>query len=321
MRGNAELARAGREALAGARPSSSARSTSGECSRTSSGHVERVHEVPPGVDVDEFGPAQPRRGAAAAARRGPPRPAESRQRERATPGRGQRGAAGRVLRRRRADGPLLREAALQQGRPRPLRGPPRRRRPRRGRRLRRLSRRARGAWRPPRTLFTGPLEHRHLVNLVPLTDVTVVPSIFPEAFGMVAAEAAAGGSPPLVARHSGLAEIAAGLEAEYPPSTATWQLRDRRRARARRQAAASWRSRRTSGAGSEAARRAAVSAGAGRASRTGSSSPFNRLPGWETSAARPEEQLRVAREQFEAAATSRSPSRRSSRSSTPRRSR
>jgi glycosyltransferase involved in cell wall biosynthesis len=46
--------------------------------------------------------------------------------------------------------------------------------------------------------------------------VTVVPSIFPEAFGMVAAEAAAAGSPPLVARHSGLREIAEGLEAEYP---------------------------------------------------------------------------------------------------------
>jgi glycosyltransferase involved in cell wall biosynthesis len=46
--------------------------------------------------------------------------------------------------------------------------------------------------------------------------VTVVPSIFPEAFGMVAAEAAAAGSLPLVARHSGLAEIADGLSAEYP---------------------------------------------------------------------------------------------------------
>jgi glycosyltransferase involved in cell wall biosynthesis len=34
---------------------------------------------------------------------------------------------------------------------------------------------------------------------------------------MVAAEAAAAGSPPLVARHSGLAEIADGLEQEYPP--------------------------------------------------------------------------------------------------------
>jgi glycosyltransferase involved in cell wall biosynthesis len=69
---------------------------------------------------------------------------------------------------------------------------------------------------PPRTLFTGPLEHRHLQHLLPLADVTVVPSIFPEAFGMVAAEAAAAGSPPLVARHSGLAEVAGGLEEEYP---------------------------------------------------------------------------------------------------------
>jgi glycosyltransferase involved in cell wall biosynthesis len=54
------------------------------------------------------------------------------------------------------------------------------------------------------------------VQLLPLADVTVVPSIFPEAFGMVAAEAAAAGSPPLVARQSGLAEVAAGLEASYP---------------------------------------------------------------------------------------------------------
>jgi glycosyltransferase involved in cell wall biosynthesis len=69
---------------------------------------------------------------------------------------------------------------------------------------------------PPRTLFTGALEHRHLVKLLPLCDVAVVPSIFPEAFGMVAAEAAASGCPPLVARHSGLAEVAQGLEHEYP---------------------------------------------------------------------------------------------------------
>jgi glycosyltransferase involved in cell wall biosynthesis len=34
---------------------------------------------------------------------------------------------------------------------------------------------------------------------------------------MVAAEAAAAGCPPIVARHSGLAEVAAGIEAEYPP--------------------------------------------------------------------------------------------------------
>jgi glycosyltransferase involved in cell wall biosynthesis len=69
---------------------------------------------------------------------------------------------------------------------------------------------------PPGTLFTGALEHRHLVHLLPLADVEVVPSIFPEAFGMVAAEAAAAAVPPLVARHSGLAEIAAGIEAVYP---------------------------------------------------------------------------------------------------------
>ncbi len=70
---------------------------------------------------------------------------------------------------------------------------------------------------PGRVLFTGPLEHRHLVHLLPLADAAVVPSIFPEAFGMVAAEAAAAGCPPLVARHSGLAEVAAGLEQGYPP--------------------------------------------------------------------------------------------------------
>ena len=65
-------------------------------------------------------------------------------------------------------------------------------------------------------LFTGPLEHRHLRHLLALADACVVPSIFPEAFGMVAAEAAAAGCPPLVARHSGLAEVAAGLEERYP---------------------------------------------------------------------------------------------------------
>jgi glycosyltransferase involved in cell wall biosynthesis len=70
---------------------------------------------------------------------------------------------------------------------------------------------------PARALFTGALEHRHLAALLPLCDVAVVPSIFPEAFGMVAAEAAAAGVPPLVARHSGLAEVAEGIEAEYPP--------------------------------------------------------------------------------------------------------
>ena len=68
-----------------------------------------------------------------------------------------------------------------------------------------------------RVLFTGALEHRHLRHLWPLADVSVTPSVFPEAFGMVAAEAAACGSPPLVARQSGLVSVAEALEAEYPP--------------------------------------------------------------------------------------------------------
>ncbi|MPZ71686.1 MAG: glycosyltransferase [Nitriliruptorales bacterium] len=71
---------------------------------------------------------------------------------------------------------------------------------------------------PSRTLFTGALEHRHLAHLWPLADVAVTPSVFPEAFGMVAAEAASCGCPPLVARHSGLAEIAAAVAAAYPPA-------------------------------------------------------------------------------------------------------
>jgi glycosyltransferase involved in cell wall biosynthesis len=69
---------------------------------------------------------------------------------------------------------------------------------------------------PPGTLFTGALEHRHLVHLIPLCDACVVPSIFPEAFGMVAAEAAAAGVLPVVANHSGLAEVGAGIATELP---------------------------------------------------------------------------------------------------------
>ena len=64
---------------------------------------------------------------------------------------------------------------------------------------------------PAGTLFTGQLEHRHLRHLLPLCDVAVVPSIFPEAFGMVAAEAAAAGVLAVVSAHSGLAEVAAGI--------------------------------------------------------------------------------------------------------------
>ena len=86
------------------------------------------------------------------------------------------------------------------------------------------------------------------MHLIPLADVVVVPSIFPEAFGMVAAEAAAAGCPPLVARHSGLAEVAKALEEERTPrSTANWP-RSRRAIRwsCRRSSTTSWRCRQTS---------------------------------------------------------------------------
>lgn len=58
----------------------------------------------------------------------------------------------------------------------------------------------------------GRLEHDVLADLTPAADVQVVPSTFPEAFGMVAAEAAACGVPPVVADHSGLAEVSRQLE-------------------------------------------------------------------------------------------------------------
>jgi glycosyltransferase involved in cell wall biosynthesis len=216
MRGNPELQAWGRDSLAGAEAVFVGSQHIRRVLEEVVGHVDRVHEVPPGVDVDEFRP-RPREAALAGlleeARRDAPNPRNASER---LP---DEGNAERLAAFLEADEPtvvyfgkllynkgvhLLLEA------------------------LRELDARAVivgfGDYRehleaaaPARTLFTGPLEHRHLVYLLPLADVTVVPSIFPEAFGMVAAEAAAAGSPPLVARHSGLEEIAEGLEAEYPP--------------------------------------------------------------------------------------------------------
>ena len=62
-----------------------------------------------------------------------------------------------------------------------------------------------------RVHFTGRLEHEDLPSVLPSWDAMVVPSTFPEAFGMVAAEAAASGALPLSAAHSGLAEVTAIL--------------------------------------------------------------------------------------------------------------
>jgi glycosyltransferase involved in cell wall biosynthesis len=49
-----------------------------------------------------------------------------------------------------------------------------------------------------------------------------VPSTFPEAFGMVAAEAAACGALPVVAGHSGMAEVARALAQAARPEVRPW---------------------------------------------------------------------------------------------------
>jgi glycosyltransferase involved in cell wall biosynthesis len=68
-----------------------------------------------------------------------------------------------------------------------------------------------------RVVLTGRLEHDELAELLPACEAIVVPSTFPEAFGMVAAEAAACGALPISAAHSGLAEVSSAL-AEAVPS-------------------------------------------------------------------------------------------------------
>jgi glycosyltransferase involved in cell wall biosynthesis len=213
MRGRPELEAWGREALAQAEVTYVGSHHIRDVLEDVVGHVERVYEVPPGVDIDQF-MLQERDEALAGllheARNDPPNNGNERSPD--------DGNAERLAAFLAADEPtvvyfgkLIEEKGVQvlleAMRDLDVRlvvvgfGP---------------YRPTLEAMAPRRTLFTGPLEHRHLVHLLPLADATVVPSIFPEAFGMVAAEAAAAGSPPLVARHSGLAEVAAGLEEEYP---------------------------------------------------------------------------------------------------------
>jgi glycosyltransferase involved in cell wall biosynthesis len=64
--------------------------------------------------------------------------------------------------------------------------------------------------------FTGRLEHEDLPLLLPACEAQVMPSTFPESFGMVAAEAAACGALPLSANHSGMAEVTATLREALP---------------------------------------------------------------------------------------------------------
>jgi glycosyltransferase involved in cell wall biosynthesis len=216
MRGNEELSAWGREALAGAAATFVGSAHIRDVLDDVVGHVHDVHEVPPGVDVDEWRP-RPRAEALAGlldeSRRDPPNPGNASERL-PDEGNAERLEAflagdvptvvyfGKLLYNKGVH--VLLEALHEVDARAVIVGF--------GDYRDELERLA-----GPRTLFTGPLEHRHLVHLLALADATVVPSIFPEAFGMVAAEAAAAGCPPLVARHSGLAEVAAGLEKEYPP--------------------------------------------------------------------------------------------------------
>jgi glycosyltransferase involved in cell wall biosynthesis len=75
---------------------------------------------------------------------------------------------------------------------------------------------------PGRVQWAGRLEHAELADVLPAAEAMAVPSTFPEAFGMVAAEAAACAAFPIVAAHSGLAEVARSLAAEVPPEARSW---------------------------------------------------------------------------------------------------
>jgi glycosyltransferase involved in cell wall biosynthesis len=218
MRGRPELQAWGAEVLASATAVFVGSAHIREVVEDVCGHVERVHEVPPGVDIEEWRP-QAREVALAAllaeAQRDLPNPGSTYVRH-PDEGNAERLAEflagdeptvvyfGKLLRNKGVH--LLLDALAGLDARVVIVGF--------GDYRAELEQLATGQ----RVLFTGPLEHRHLVHLLALADACVVPSIFPEAFGMVAAEAAAAGCPPLVARHSGLAEVAEGLEAEYPPA-------------------------------------------------------------------------------------------------------
>ena len=218
MRGNQELSEWGRQALERASAVIAGSNHIREVLDEVCGPVARVHEIPPGVDIDLWQP-QPRNEALAElieqARHDPPNPGNGNERL-PDEGNAQRlerflaGASptvvyfGKLIENKGVQ--LLLEALGEVDARAVIVGF--------GDYRAELERQAEGL----PVLFTGPLEHRHLVHLLAFADVAVVPSIFPEAFGMVAAEAAAAGCPPVVANHSGLAEIAQGLDEDYPPA-------------------------------------------------------------------------------------------------------
>lgn len=64
--------------------------------------------------------------------------------------------------------------------------------------------------------FVGRLEHDEVAEFLPRAEALVMPSTFPEAFGMVAVEAAACGTLPISAGHSGMLEVARQLRTALP---------------------------------------------------------------------------------------------------------
>jgi glycosyltransferase involved in cell wall biosynthesis len=68
--------------------------------------------------------------------------------------------------------------------------------------------------------FIGRLEHDQVAELLPRAEALVMPSTFPEAFGMVAVEAAACGALPVSAGHSGMLEVSRQLGEALAPEVA-----------------------------------------------------------------------------------------------------
>jgi glycosyltransferase involved in cell wall biosynthesis len=68
--------------------------------------------------------------------------------------------------------------------------------------------------------WLGRLEHHQVAELFPRAEAMVMPSTFPEAFGMVAVEAAACGTLPVSAGHSGMREVSERLSGDQPTAVA-----------------------------------------------------------------------------------------------------
>jgi glycosyltransferase involved in cell wall biosynthesis len=68
--------------------------------------------------------------------------------------------------------------------------------------------------------WIGRLEHDEVAALLPHAEALVMPSTFPEAFGMVAVEAASCGTLPVSAGHSGMLEVSRRLASTLPDPVA-----------------------------------------------------------------------------------------------------